>query len=164
MEHLKANNVQNVIAITDDLHAFQCGIVRDTPDPVTGTPVLLDLVSAGISSSSFFSYVKAGAAGTPLSAIVVDQPTFEAVIGGNKPDLLYHDHHAQGYATAIVTAAQMVVTISKVRPLIADGATPESPLLKRTRVTIGAGSLAPVIEDNVRRPLKALPPSTHKQA
>jgi len=149
MGYLKANNVQNVVAITGDLHAFQCGVVRDTPNPATGTPVLVDFVTAGISSSSFYSYLKAGAAGTPLAPLVANPPTFEAVVGGNNPDLLYHDHDAQGYATATVTAAQMVVTFTKVKPLNADGSAPASPLLKRTRMTMNAGSVTPVIVDNV---------------
>jgi alkaline phosphatase D len=149
MGYLKANNVRNVVAITGDLHAFQCGVVRNPPNPATGTPVLVDFVTAGISSSSFYSYLKAGAAGTPLAPLVANPPTFEAVVGGNNPDLLYHDHDAQGYATATVTAAQMVVTFTKVRPLNADGSAPASPLLKRTRMTMNAGSLVPVIVDNV---------------
>jgi alkaline phosphatase D len=149
MGYLKANNVRNVVAITGDLHAFQCGVVRDTPDPATGTPVLVDFVSAGISSSSFYTYLKAGAAGTPLAPLVATPATFEAVVGGNNSDLLYHDHDAQGYATAVVTAAQMVVTFNKVKPLNVDGTLPASPLLKRTRMTVSAGSLVPVIVDNV---------------
>jgi alkaline phosphatase D len=149
MGYLKANGVQNVVAITGDLHAFQCGVVRDTPNPATGTPVLVDFVTAGISSSSFYSYLKAGAAGTPLAPLVANPPTFEAVVAGNNPDLLYHDHDAQGYATATVTAAQMVVTFTKVKPLNADGTAPASPLLKRTRMTMNAGSPVPVIADNV---------------
>ena len=36
--YLKTNNASNVVAITGDLHAFQCGVVRDVPDPATGTP------------------------------------------------------------------------------------------------------------------------------
>jgi len=149
MGWLKANNVRNMVAITGDLHAFQCGVVRDTPDPVTGTPVLVDFVSAGISSSSFYTYLKAGAAGTPLAPLVATPATFEAVVGGNNPDLKYHDHDAQGYATAVVSASQMVVTFNKVKPLDTDGTAPASPLLKRTRITVSAGSLVPVIADNV---------------
>jgi alkaline phosphatase D len=52
--YLRTQGIDNVIAITGDLHAFQCGIVRD--QPVTGQPVLVDFVCAGISSSSFYSY------------------------------------------------------------------------------------------------------------
>ena len=149
MGYLKAQNVQNVVAITGDLHAFQCGVVRDTPDPATGTPVLVDFVSAGISSSSFYSYLKAGAGTTPLAALVATPATFEGFVGANNPDLTYHDHDAQGYATAVVTPAQMVVTFTKVKPLNSDGTLPASPLLKRTRMTVNAGSVTPVVVDNV---------------
>ena len=110
--------------------------------------MLVDFVTAGISSSSFFKYLQAGAAGTPLAALVANQPTFEGLIGANNPDLKYHDHDAQGYSTATVTASQMVVTFNKVKPLNPDGTVPASPLLKRTQMTLTAGSLAPVIADN----------------
>ena len=43
----------------------------------------------------------------------------------------------------------MVVTFNKVKPLNADGTLPASPLLKRTRMTLSAGSTVPVIVDNV---------------
>jgi alkaline phosphatase D len=149
MGWLRAQDVRNVVAITGDLHAFQCGVVRDVPDPATGVPVLVDFVSAGISSSSFYSYLKAGAASTPLAALVATPATFEAVVGANNPDLKYHDHDAQGYATATVTPAQMVVTFNKVKPLESDGSAPASPLLKRTRITLAAGSRLPVVADDV---------------
>jgi len=48
-----------------------------------------------------------------------------------------------------VTAAQMVVTFTKVKPLAADGSAPAAPLLKRTRMTLAAGSHVPAIVDNV---------------
>jgi alkaline phosphatase D len=147
--YLKANNVSNVVAITGDLHAFQAGVVRDVPDPATGTPVLVDFVTAGISSTSLFKYLQAGAGGTPLASLVANQPTFEAIVGANNPDLAYHDHDAQGYATASVTPGSFVVTYTKVKPLNADGTAPASPLLKRTRITVNAGSTTPVVQDNI---------------
>jgi alkaline phosphatase D len=111
--------------------------------------VLVDFVCAGISSSSFYTYLDAGAAGTPLAALVATPETFEAVVGPNNPDLAYHDHDAQGYATATVTPDAMVVVYNKVKPLNDDGSAPAEPLLKRTRITLAAGSFAPVIEDDV---------------
>ena len=149
MGWLRTQGIANVVAITGDLHAFECGVVRDDPDPAVGTPVMVDFVTAGISSSSFYSYLKAGAAATPLASLVATPATFETLMGANNPDLAYHDHDAQGYATATVTAAQLVVTFNKVKPLNGDGSAPEAPLLKRTRMTLAAGSLAPVVEDNV---------------
>ena len=80
---------------------------------------------------------------------MANAPTFEALVGANNPDLKYHDHDAQGYATTTVTATQMVVTFNKVRPLNPDGTAPASPLLKRTQMTLAAGSLVPVIADGV---------------
>jgi alkaline phosphatase D len=42
----------------------------------------------------------------------------------------------------------MVVTFNKVKPLNGDGTAPAAPLLKRTQMTLAAGSLVPVIVDN----------------
>lgn len=147
--HLADHGIRNVVAITGDLHAFQCGVVRDRPDPAAGRPVLVDFVSAGVSSSSFYSYLKAGAAGTPLQALVATPQTFDGVVRAHNPDFAYVDHDAQGFATAEVTPQQLVVTFHKVKPLEADGSVPAAPLLKRTRITLAAGSLVPVVEDGV---------------
>ncbi|MDD2545412.1 MAG: alkaline phosphatase D family protein [Burkholderiaceae bacterium] len=149
MGFLKTQNIQNVVALTGDLHAFQCGVVRDLPDPATGKPVLVDFVCAGISSSSFYSYIKAGAAGTPLAALVASPEVFDGALKAHNPDLRYADHNAQGYATATVSADQLVVVFNKVKPLQADGTVPASPLLQRTRITVASGSNTPVIEDKV---------------
>lgn len=149
MGYLKANSIKNVVAITGDLHAFQCGTIRDNPDPAVGTPVAVDFVAAGISSDSFYQYLKAGAGATPLAPLVATPATFDAVMRGHNPDFAYADHDAQGYAVATVTAAAFSVMFNKVKPLNADGSKPASPLLKRTRITLAAGSTAPVVEDNV---------------
>ena len=117
--------------------------------PVGGSPVMVDFVSAGISSSSFYSYLKAGAAGTPLAPLVATPGTLDAVVRGHNPDFAHVDHDAQGYASAVLTADQLVVTFHKVRPLNADGSAPAAPLLKRTRITLASGSLSPVVVDNV---------------
>ena len=146
---LKDNGIRNVVAITGDLHAFQCGVVRDVPDPALGTPVLVDFVAAGISSSSFYSYVKAGSAGTPLAPLAASPALFDAVLRGHNPDFAYVDHDAQGYASAVVTPTSLVVTYTKVRSLNADGTLPAVPVHKRTRITLLEGTTAPLVEDNV---------------
>ena len=149
LSFLAREGIDNVVAFTGDLHSFQCGVVRDRPDPAAGQPVLVDFLAAGISSSSFYSYVKAGAAGTPLAALTTSSQLFDAVLRANNPDLAYVDHDAQGYATATLTPTHMVVMFNKVRPLNADGTTPSAPLLKRTRITLVAGTRTPLVEDNV---------------
>jgi len=149
MGYLKAQDIRNVVAITGDLHAFQCGVVRDVPDPSAGTPVLVDFVCAGISSASLYSYLKKGASGTPLASLVATPATFDATVKANNPDFAYLDNDAQGYASATVAADRLVVVYSKVKPLDADGSLPADPLLKRTRITLASGSTTPVVEDNV---------------
>jgi len=149
MTYLKTENIRNVVAITGDLHAFQCGVVRDNPDPATGTPVAVDFVAAGISSSSFYSYVKAGAGSTPLAALVATPQSFDQVLRMNNPDFAYIDHHAQGYAVATVTPTSFTVLFNKVNPLTETGTKPATLLAKRTRITLQAGSTTPLVEDNV---------------
>ena len=149
LNYLKEQGVTNVVALTGDLHSFQCGAVRDVPDPAFGVPVLVDFVGAGISSASFYSYIKAGSVGTPLAALVTTPAGFDAALRANNPDFAYLDNDAQGYASATLTANALVVTYHKVKPLNADGSLPASPLLKRTRITLAAGSKVPVVEDNV---------------
>lgn len=147
--HLRSNNVKNVVAITGDLHAFQAGVIYDNNDPVTGRAVAVDFVSAGISSSSFYQYLRAGAGSTPLAPLVATPQGFDQVLRMNNPAFAYADHDAQGYAVATVTAASFSVMFNKVMPLDASGAAPAAPLAKRTRITVATGSNTPRVEDNV---------------
>jgi alkaline phosphatase D len=149
MSFLGAQNVRNVVAITGDLHAFQCGVIYDNADPASGKPVAVDFVSAGISSSSFYKYLSAGSAGSPLAPLVATPATFDTVMRTNNPAFAYVDHDAQGYAVATVTAASFSVVFNKVKPLNADGTKPAAPLAKRTRITLAAGSTVPTVADNV---------------
>ena len=149
MTYLKTQSIKNVVAITGDLHAFQCGTIRDNPDPAIGTAVAVDFVTAGISSSSFYNYLKAGAGGTPLEPLVATPATFDAVIRGHNPDFAYVDHDAQGYAVATVTASSFTVMFNKVKPLNTDGSKPAQALLKRTRISLASGSTSPQVTDNV---------------
>lgn len=77
--------VQNVVAITGDIHAFFAGQVHaefkgevtnvdaatgaETAEGAGGPAVMVDLVTAGVSSSSWFSYLKEAA--SQLSALLV---------------------------------------------------------------------------------------------
>ncbi|GAB3249730.1 alkaline phosphatase D family protein [Chitinimonas naiadis] len=72
MKHLKDNSVKNVVAVTGDIHSFFAGTVSDDYTAANGgTPVMVDLVSAGISSDSFFSYLKAAVGSLSQSLAVL---------------------------------------------------------------------------------------------
>ena len=58
MAHLKANNIQNVVVLSGDIHSSWAGLVHDDFDSKTPTPVANELVAAGISSNSFFSFIE----------------------------------------------------------------------------------------------------------
>jgi len=75
MRHLRENGIGNVVALTGDIHAFLAGTVSDDFDaPGGGTPVMVDLVTAGVSSDSFFTYLREAAAGLGELATVVAYP------------------------------------------------------------------------------------------
>lgn len=69
--YLRDKSINNVVALTGDLHAFFAGEVRDDFDAVGGgKPVLVDLVGAGVSSDSFYSYFAAATGGSALADLV----------------------------------------------------------------------------------------------
>ncbi|MDR5882348.1 alkaline phosphatase D family protein [Caballeronia sp. LZ032] len=146
---VKAQGISNLVAITGDLHAFQAGIVRDVPDPANGTPVMIDLMSAGISSQPFFEDVKTYSAGMPLASLISAPALFDAFIRQNNPDMQYADHDGIGYATATVTPTQFIAIFNKMKFLNADGSAPAAPLQKRTQLTINAGAVAVTVQDDV---------------
>lgn len=74
MRHLRDNRIGNVVALTGDIHAFFAGTVSDDFDAAGGTPVLVDLVTAGTSSESFFTYLRDAAAGLGDLATIVSYP------------------------------------------------------------------------------------------
>lgn len=71
MQFLQTSKISNVVTITGDIHGFFAGTVNTDFDAANGgTPVMVDLVSAGISSDSFFTYLKDGAGSTGLATII----------------------------------------------------------------------------------------------
>lgn len=58
MSFLANNNIKNVVAVTGDIHAFYAGEVPvNYANYEQGKAAMVDLVTAGISSSSFWSYL-----------------------------------------------------------------------------------------------------------
>lgn len=148
MGFVRDNNIKNLMMVTGDLHAFQVGVIRDT-QLASGTPVAVDFVAAGISSSSVYTFYRQGAGTTPLAQLVTSPALWNGFLQANNPDFAYLDQDAQGYAVASVTASAFTVWFNKVKPLNADGSKPASPLLKRTRISVAAGTNTPVVQDNV---------------
>jgi alkaline phosphatase D len=54
LNFIRNNKINNVVAITGDIHSFYAGVAH--ADYSQNTPALVDLVTAGISSDSFYHY------------------------------------------------------------------------------------------------------------
>ncbi|QLG89519.1 alkaline phosphatase D family protein [Chitinibacter bivalviorum] len=54
LNFIRSNSIKNVVAVTGDIHSFYAGVAH--ADYSQNTPALVDLVTAGISSDSFYHY------------------------------------------------------------------------------------------------------------
>ena len=91
MGQLLAKGVKNVVAVTGDIHAFYAGVVMADFDAATPVPAMVDLVTAGVSSNSNFSYFYGAAL----------QPSFAAL----KPLVATSEAEAEGIAIQMLSAA-----------------------------------------------------------
>ncbi len=65
MTFLKANNIQNVVVLSGDIHAAFAGQLMDSFDSATPTPVAVEFIGPGISSNSLLSFFFAATTSTP---------------------------------------------------------------------------------------------------
>ncbi len=85
MKFLADNAIKNVVSISGDLHAHFAGYVLDDYDSGAGKKVMIDLLAAGISSASFFSFYEGASRGTAVPADLRQLITFDATrLGGNQ--------------------------------------------------------------------------------
>jgi len=152
MSYLSGNAISNVVALTGDLHAFFAGIVMDDYDAATPTPVMVDIVTAGISSNSLFSYYKgvvdtnaAFASAKPLVYTTVNGQvvnTFNTTLSSfNGNWIKYLDTDAQGYAVVTLTASQLTCVLHKVKTLNGATTAPAQPVTASSKtITVNAGS------------------------
>nr|WP_315591886.1 alkaline phosphatase D family protein [uncultured Cupriavidus sp.] len=127
MAFLKANNVRNVVALSGDIHAFFGGQVMDDYDAASPAPVMVDLVTAGLSSnsllSSFRSVVDNDEAFAALRELIYSNVggtvvnTFDTTLRTFNPWLRHVDTNAEGYALVTLTADQLSCTFHVMQPL-----------------------------------------------
>lgn len=91
MGQLLSKGVKNVVAVTGDIHAFYAGVVMADYDAATPVPAMVDLVTAGMSSNSNFSYFYSAAT----------QPAFAAL----KPLVATSEFEAEAIAIQMLSAA-----------------------------------------------------------
>ncbi|MYN26358.1 alkaline phosphatase D family protein, partial [Duganella levis] len=137
MSHLKSNNVGNVVAITGDIHSFFAGTVNDDFDATGGgTPVMVDLVSAGISSDSFFSYLRDAASTLGDIGTLVSYPVAVPVTGLGTVNLNFNllDYTMGKAAPTVASLAEQ--TRVQLRGALAAKGVPESQLEATTAAVL----------------------------
>ncbi|MCD0505130.1 alkaline phosphatase D family protein, partial [Bordetella petrii] len=153
MAFLRDHGVRNVVALTGDIHAFFAGPVMDDYDAATPVPVMVDLVTAGVSSNSFFSYFKnvvdTNATFAPAKPLIYSEQdgaivnNFNGTLKQSNPAWLRHvDTDAQGFAVVTLTAAELRCEFNKLKPLDGDRAPAQPAVASQTVLTVAAGTPA----------------------
>ncbi|MFO1251036.1 MAG: alkaline phosphatase D family protein [Inhella sp.] len=91
MGQLLGKGVKNVVAVTGDIHAFYAGVVMADYNAATPVPAMVDLVTAGMSSNSNFTYFLQAAS----------LPAFAPL----KPLVAISEAEAEGIAIQMLSAA-----------------------------------------------------------
>lgn len=151
MAFVRDAGIRNVVALTGDIHAFFAGPVMDDYDAATPRPVMVDLVTAGISSNSFFSYFKnvvdTDASFAVARPLIYSQQNgtisnmFNATLKQFNSDWLrYIDTDAQGYATVTLTPGELRCVFNKLKPLNGRQAPALPAVASQTVLTVTAGT------------------------
>ena len=81
MTYLKDQGIKNVVVLSGDVHASFAGVIMDDFDAATPAPVACELVAAGITSNSLFSFFEA-ATRPPVPAALRGIITVDATSAG----------------------------------------------------------------------------------
>ncbi|WP_455287567.1 alkaline phosphatase D family protein [Cupriavidus necator] len=150
---LKANNIRNVVGLSGDIHAFFAGQVMDDYDAATPAPVMVDLVTAGLSSNSLLSGFRAivdnDQAFAALRELVYSNVggavvnTFDATLRTFNPWIRHADSNTEGYALVTLTPDKLSCTFHTLK-LLDGGTAPAQPATASTKVLEVAAGTADV--------------------
>lgn len=153
MAFLKANGVRNVVALSGDIHGFFSGQVMDDYDAASPTPVMVDLVTAGLSSntllSSFRSIVDNDQAFAALRELVYSEVggvlvnAFDNTLRAFNSWIRHADTNAEGYALVTLTPDKLSCTFHTLKS-VSGGVAPALPATASTRVLEVAAGTADV--------------------
>lgn len=98
--------IQNVVALTGDIHAFYACEIHTDPDAMTGSPQLVEFVTAGISSSPAQEITQGVVDSSPLfSTLAPLVPQFDAILTSTSPEYKYANSLSHGLAIVDVNGA-----------------------------------------------------------
>ena len=153
MAFLKTNNVRNVVALSGDIHAFFGGQVMDDYDATSPAPVMVDLVTAGLSSNTLLSSIRSIVDNDQAFAALRDLiysnaggtlvNTFDSTLRTFNPWMRHVNTNAEGYALVTLTPDKLNCTFHVMQRL--SGGTAPSPATASTNVLEVAANTPDVI-------------------
>jgi alkaline phosphatase D len=136
MTFLQTEAISNVVVLSGDIHASFAGVVKPDFDDAASAPVACELVAAGISSNSLFSFFEA-ATRPPVSASLRALITVDAATPGNGGDKFTENFNLllrAGIGSAATFAGQIAAQVpvgTALAAALAQGvAVPNNPHLK----------------------------------
>lgn len=150
MAFLKTNNVRNVVALTGDIHAFFAGVVMDDFDAATPTPVMVDLVGAGLSSNTLMSTYKSVVDNDPrfaeIKALIYEEVsgavvnTLNRTLAHFNSWMRYAETNVTGYSVVTLTPDRLNCAFHIMKGLVDGNAPPQPATARVTTVEVPAGS------------------------
>jgi alkaline phosphatase D len=125
LDFILDNNIQNVVAVTGDIHTFFAGTAYTTGDQSTGRAALPEFVGGSATSL-----------GLPESTGL--SPTTLAALAAVNPHISFYDLVNRGYGVITLGPTEAVCELKAVNALQRGAATPST--IARFRVALGARS------------------------
>lgn len=105
----------NLVALTGDIHAFYACEIHVDPDVTTGEPMMVEYVTAGVSSSPVQEIAGTVVAGNEAFATLADLvPMFDTVLLGASAEYKYARSLTHGTTLVEVSAGEFGVTFLQV--------------------------------------------------
>jgi len=102
--------LNNLVALTGDIHAFYAAEIHVDPDDVSDDPVMVEYVTAGISSSPVQEIAQGVVESSPLLEALTDLvPQFDTILQATSPEYIYAKSLIHGVSIVEVEAGEMRV-------------------------------------------------------
>jgi alkaline phosphatase D len=123
LDHILDNNVQNVVAVTGDIHTFFAGTAYTTGDEATGR-------------AAFPEFVGGSATSTGLPEATGLPPSTLAALAAVNPHINFYDFVKRGYGVIEIGPSESVCELKSVDALHQGASTPTT--IAKFRVPLGA--------------------------
>ena len=137
---IKKAGVQNLVALTGDLHTFLAGYLKTDFNNLFESPMGIELMVGSVTSANLAEGIEAAVplpnCPVPAKQFGVPPNLLEPLIRVNNPHIHYWDSSTHGYGILDITPARLVCTFKAVTSIRA----PSANLVTLKTITVPAGS------------------------